>query len=95
LKRVRFSRRAELDLLDIGDWIAHDRPRAARRFVEALIARSSELSINPELGPLLPAYGDHVRGLGLKPYIILYRVAGEDVFVERVIHGARSPKNIA
>ena len=80
--------------MDIGDWIARDRPRAARRFVDGLIERASELGQTPEMGPFHPEYGEDVRGLPLKPYIILYRASDEDVFIERVIHGARLPKNI-
>jgi toxin ParE1/3/4 len=53
-----------------------------------------ELADNPEQGPLQPAYGEHVRGVPLRPYMILYRVSGEDVFVERIVHGARLPTNI-
>lgn len=46
------------------------------------------------MGPLYPVYGEGVRGLSFRPYVILYRVSGDDVFIERVIHGARLPKNI-
>lgn len=94
MKRVRFSRRAELDLNDIGDWIARDRPMAARRFVEALIARTTALADAPEMGPPYPAYGEGVRGRTLKPYLILYPVAEIDIFIERIVHGARLPKSV-
>jgi toxin ParE1/3/4 len=93
LRRIRFSRRARLDLIDIGDWISKDRPLAARRFVGALIERTTALADNPELGPSRPIYGVGVRGLTFPPYIILYRVSDLDVSIERVIHGARLPKN--
>lgn len=53
-----------------------------------------ELTDNPELGPLQPAYGENVRSLSLKPYVVLYRISGDDVFIERIVHGARLPKNI-
>ncbi|KRA61999.1 hypothetical protein ASD79_22735 [Caulobacter sp. Root655] len=94
MRRIRFSRRAKLDLIGIGDWIAKDRPCAARRFVEALVERTAGLSDNPELGPARPIYGAGIRGLSFPPYIILYRFSDLDVFIERVIHGARLPKNI-
>jgi len=94
LKRLRFSRQAELDLLDIGDWIARNRPRAALRFVDGLLDRAGKLREAPEMGPLYSTYGEGVRGLSARPYLILYRVSGEDVFIERVVHGARLPKNI-
>ena len=94
MRRLLFSRRAELDLIGIGDWIAADRPMAARRLVAQLIESSEALRATPEMAPLQPAYGDGVRGLSVRPYIILYRVSEEAVFVERVIHGARLPKII-
>ncbi|MBO9543181.1 type II toxin-antitoxin system RelE/ParE family toxin [Caulobacter sp.] len=94
MKRLRFSRRAELDLIDIGDWIAKDRPRAARRFVDGIVDRVQSLREASDMGPLYPVYGEGVRGLSFRPYVILYRVSGDDVFIERVIHGARLPKNI-
>jgi toxin ParE1/3/4 len=94
LKRLRVSRRAELDLIDIGDWIATDRPGAALRFVNGLMGRIQDLRETPEMGPLCTLYGEGVRGLSVRPYIVLYRVPAEDVFIERVIHGARLPKNI-
>jgi toxin ParE1/3/4 len=94
LKRLRFARQAKRDLFDIGDWIAADRPLAARQVVSRLIERTSALRDAPEMGPLYPVYGDGVRGLSVRPYLILYRVADEDVFIERVIHGARLPKTL-
>ena len=78
----------------IGDWIARDSPLAARRFANALIERAQALGANPELGPEREIYGLGVRGLTFRPYIILYRFTDLDVFIERVIHGARLPKNI-
>jgi len=94
LKRLRFSRRAKLDLLDIGGWIASDRPIAARHVIGRLIERTEALRETPEMGPPHSVYGVGVRGLSVRPYIVLYRVSDEDVFIERVIHGARLPKNI-
>lgn len=94
MRRIRFSRRAELDLNAIGDWISRDSPLAARGFVKALIERTETLAAHPELGPERGLYGKGVRGLTFRPYIILYRFTDLDVFIERVIHGARLPKNI-
>ncbi len=67
---------------------------AASRFVGELIARTEALREAPEMGALYPVYGDGVRGLPLRPYVILYRVSALGVLVERVIHGARLPKII-
>jgi len=80
--------------LDIGSWIAADRPLAARHVVGRLIERTEALRATPEMGPPYSVYGVGIRGLSVRPYIVLYRVSEEDVFIERVIHGARLPKNI-
>ena len=94
MRRLRFSRRAILDRFDIGGWFAGDRPLAARQVVGRLIERIHALRETPEMGPPHSVYGIGVRGLSVRPYIILYRASKEDVFIERVIHGARLPKNI-
>ena len=67
---------------------------AARRFVEALIARAMALRDAPEMGPLYRPYGEDIRGLALKPYLILYRVTEVDILIERIVHGARLPKSV-
>ena len=67
---------------------------AARRFVEALIARAMALQDAPDMGPLYRPYGEAIRGLALKPYLILYRVTEVDILIERVVHGARLPKSV-
>lgn len=67
---------------------------AARRFVQALIARTTALPDRPEMGPLYAPYGEGVRGLTLKPYVILYRVTEVDILIERIVHGARLPKSV-
>ena len=94
MRRVRFSRRAQLDLNDSGDWIARDRPTAAGRFVEALIARAMALPDAPEIGPFYRPYGEGIPGLTLKPYLIHYRMTEVGILIERVVHGARLPKSV-
>lgn len=48
----------------------------------------------PEMGPLYRPYGEGIRGLTLKPYLILYRVTEVDILIERIVHGARLPKSV-
>lgn len=62
--------------------------------MNGLIERVEALLEAPEKGPLSPVCGANVRRLSYRSHIILYRVSGDDVFIERVIHGARLPKNI-
>jgi toxin ParE1/3/4 len=93
--KLRFSRRAWDDLRDIGDWIAQGSPRRATRVVDRLIGRSHLLTEHPQAGPLRPEYGEGVRCLSERPYLILYRIEGSAAVIERVIHGARAPDGLA
>ena len=70
--------------------------RQARAYevLEPLITRAMALQDAPEMGPLYRPYGEGVRGLTLKPYLILYRVTEVDILIERVVHGARLPKSV-
>lgn len=63
--------------------------------VNRLIERASALREHPEMGALYPVYGADIRALAVRPYLVLYRVSGEHVFIERVVHSARLPKHIA
>ncbi|WP_143324325.1 type II toxin-antitoxin system RelE/ParE family toxin [Caulobacter sp. FWC2] len=75
MKRLRFSRRAKLDLLNIVGWIASDRPLAARHVVGRLIERTEASRETPEMGPHYSVYGAGVRGFpsGLKSFSTVSR----------------------
>ena len=94
--RVELSRRAELDLDRIYQFIgAFDSPAAARWFV-GLRDLIRSLSSLPQRG-LVADYNRHVHFLlyGNKPHIyqILYRIDDKShvVAVRHIRHGARKP----
>lgn len=77
------------DLEAIALHIAADNPRAARHWLDRIEERCARLAEMPGLGV---ARSDIRPDLRLWPegsYLILYRQAGEDVEVVRVLHGAR------
>lgn len=87
--RVEFSALAEGDLEAIADYIALDNPRGAVSFVRELRGKCQGLGRNPLLYRLRPQIGADARLVAVGRYVILFRVLGELVRIERVVHGAR------
>ena len=86
---VTFSPKSRQDLLDIGDYIAKDSRANARRFVGKLMEQCQRIGHAP-----LAYTGreDLAPGLRMAPmgrYVIFFRVLGDVVRIERVLHGAR------
>jgi toxin ParE1/3/4 len=87
--RVRHTIRARRDLLEIWEYIAARNPAAADRVFERLETRIRILEKFPEAGPARPEIAADARVLIEAPYLIFYRLIGDDVQVVRVLHGAR------
>ena len=87
--KTRWTRPALLDLEAIGDFVAGDNPRAAERLVARIIAAVETLRDHPHLGR--PGRIAGTRGLVVveTPYVVHYRVAGGEVQILAVFHGAR------
>jgi toxin ParE1/3/4 len=88
--RVVFSRAANADLVQIGDFIARNNPERALSFVRELRASAAQLGELPQAYPLLPRHAS--SGIRRRPagnYLIFYRVDEARVMILRIIHGAR------
>ena len=68
------TRQAEIDLLEIWDYIAKDNLTAADKLIRRLDERSHELLDNPELGPARDDIVKGMRHLVMDNYLILYRI---------------------
>jgi toxin ParE1/3/4 len=87
----RFSPLAELDLEEIGDYIARDNPRRAISFIEEIRARCFLILQTPQGSPLREGLGAGVRVAPFGRYLI-FHTAHEDVDevrIERILHSAR------
>ena len=88
-RRVRWTRLAEQDALDIYLYIARDNAEAAekllRRFDETLMNLLEHLG----LGVRQPRYGDGVRSFLVSSYILFYREVKAGIELWRIIHGKR------
>jgi toxin ParE1/3/4 len=92
--RCAFTPLAEADLEAIGDYIARDNPRRALTFVGELRRRCEQLAHMPRAAPLRPELGAGVRVVTLGRYLICYSERGDDIVIERIVHGARSLRNL-
>jgi plasmid stabilization system protein ParE len=88
--KLRWTRRAESQLVEIGRFIARDKPGAARRWVEGLRRRAAEAAQRPLSGRVVPELGrDDVREVIIRGYRIVYRVGDGLVEVLTVFESHR------
>ena len=89
--RCRFSPLAELDLEEIGDYIARDNPRRALSFIEEIRARCFLILQTPYGSPLREDLAAGVRVAPFGRYLIYYTVHEDanEVRIERILHSAR------
>ena len=87
--RVRWTRRALQSLDSIAEYIARDRPGAAARMVERIDDAVGLLARYPEMGRPGRVPGTRELIVSGSPYIVPYRLRGEEVEIITVLHAAR------
>jgi toxin ParE1/3/4 len=94
---IRWTERATADLEAIGDYIAQDKPVAAARWVEGLIAMAERAALLPLAGRRVPELArDDIREVRKRTYRIVYRVAPGRIDVLTVFEGHRQfPRDAA
>ncbi len=75
------------DLASLRAYIARDRPDAAARQVEPIVAAAAMLAEFPEMGRAGRRRGTRELVVSRTPYLVPYRVRGELIEVLRVLHG--------
>jgi len=90
MMQVTFSPKARQDLIEIGDHIALDSPANARRFVGKLMEQCQRIGKAPMCYVGRDDLAPGVRMAALGRYVIFFRVLGNAVRIERVLHGARN-----
>ncbi len=96
-RQIRVLRRAQLDLVEIQDYIARDNPVAAEDEIEAILDLIASLAEFPERGrvpndAILKVSG--YRYLRHGEYFVFYKVRRSQVRVYRVVHGRRRYEDI-
>ena len=69
--KVRYTRRAREDILDIWVYIAPRNARAADRVYDRIEESCALLKFNPHLGPARPDIGEGARALVIEHWIAL------------------------
>lgn len=71
----------------IRDFIARDRPEAAQRIATRIVALVELLREQPNLGHAGSEPDTRELNVGGTPFIIIYRVRGERIFIATIRHG--------
>jgi toxin ParE1/3/4 len=87
--RQVFSRAAEDDLEQIGDYIANDNPPRALQFVQELREHCSRIRAAPLARQARPELGAGMRSVPHGRYVIFFRVERDVILIVRILHGAR------
>lgn len=83
---------AQADFRKLWEYIAADSPSHALSFLNEIEARALSLELFPERHQLISEnelLNTDYRHLIYKDYRIIYRIDGGDVFIIRIVHGAR------
>ncbi|HEY7297010.1 MAG TPA: type II toxin-antitoxin system RelE/ParE family toxin [Xanthobacteraceae bacterium] len=89
--KVRYRRRAQLDIENIHEYIERQNPRAAAEIVARIRYAAERLGTWPYMGHAGRAKGTHEWVVVGSPYVIAYEVdpAADEVVIIAVFHGAR------
>ena len=91
MPRLLLSPRAQLDLEEIGDYIARDNPQRAVSFLDELKAHCERILEMPGSYPARTGLGAGIRMAAHGRYLILFCADADGVRIERILHSARRP----
>ena len=90
MSRVRFTRRAREDLLDIWLYVApRSSEAAADRIYDRIEERCHLLTEHPRIGPARPEIAEDARALVVERWLALYRLVDDSAQVVRIVDGSR------
>ena len=84
--KVRFLARAAQDLARIAERTRTESPAGAARIGARLKKRADDLTLFPEQGTLSPRTGLREIYVTRTPYILIYRVAANQVQIITIVH---------
>jgi toxin ParE1/3/4 len=93
--RLRYTRRAELDLIDIWKYIARDRPLTADQVLRRIDRQCQLIRDFPEIGRRPPDLAPQVRSFPIERWLILYRSGDHEVVISRIVDGARHLRRLS
>ena len=93
-KDIRYTSAALEDLTQHLEYIASQSKVGAVRWLEMVEAKCLLLRQFPEIGELMPRFGEGVRAAVVGRHIVFYRIIEDVVEVLRVLGGAQDAKNL-
>ena len=95
MPRVDYAQEADEDLVGIADFIARDKPEAARRWIQRIREMCETLATRPEMGELRQGFGvSGCRSFSVGSYILFFRQTSDGIEVARIVHGSRDMRNL-
>jgi plasmid stabilization system protein ParE len=88
---VRFTRRAEVDLVAIQDHLERRSPAGARRVAASFLQTIEVVASHPQSGASTRRPQVFVKIVPNFPYKIFYRVSEDSIDILHIRHSARRP----
>jgi toxin ParE1/3/4 len=85
---------AELDLLDIWDYIADDSPDRADDFLDRIESKLMTLAQNSGLGRKRSDLLPNLRSFPIGNYVVFYQQIEGGIDVIRLLHGSRDVEEV-
>jgi addiction module RelE/StbE family toxin len=87
---ILWSERARRDLLEIGDFIARDKPRAAAKWIERIFNAIDRAAAFPTSGRIVPEIDrSDIREFILENYRIVYQLTETRIIILTVFESHR------
>jgi toxin ParE1/3/4 len=81
---------AEIDLEEIGDYIAADNPRRAVTFIQEIRQHCDRIADGPKRYVARPDLGETIRICAHGNYLIVFEPYDDGALILRVLYGARN-----
>jgi toxin ParE1/3/4 len=91
---VRRSPKAETDLETILNDLNQKNPAVADHYATAFDEKGHALARFQESGRQRPEIGPNLRSTLISPYVLFYRLAGDEVQILRILHGKQDLRSI-
>ena len=95
VRKVRWSRSAQVDLREIFEYISESTPLNAYRLAEKIRFAAETLDTMSERGRVIPEFEDRsLREIFVSKYRIMYKVLEQEIIIAAVVHMSRELRNI-
>ncbi|MFN3192902.1 MAG: type II toxin-antitoxin system RelE/ParE family toxin [Aureliella sp.] len=93
--KVIYAPEADDDIIGIVEFIARDKPEAARNWMRKIRETCDIIATQPNMGEERRGFGvPGCRSFSFGSYVIFFRAIENGIEVARVIHGSRDMRNI-